>query len=313
MAGIKLPPKFFLNSHHYVIQSLLRTQTQDYFKFLQDRICKNLETVDGTSRFSEDSWSHQNGGGGRSRVLQNGGVFEKAGVNYSAVDSILSGRMAERMNVQPQSIFATGISLVLHPFSPMIPTVHMNLRYLELANGDAWFGGGMDLTPYYLFDDDAKHFHRTVKTVCDKYDPDRYLRFKQWCDEYFTVKHRNETRGIGGIFFDYQRDDLKRFFSFLQDAGDNFLDTYLPIVKRRKTEPWGEREKQWQLVRRGRYVEFNLLYDRGTLFGLETGGRTESILMSLPPAANWIYDHRVEPASREERLINILQHPQSWI
>ena len=213
---------------------------------------------------------------------------------------------------QPQQLFATGISLVLHPSSPMIPAVHMNLRYLELANGDTWFGGGSDLTPYYLFEEDARHFHQTLKNVCDKHDKTSYLRFKQSCDEYFFLKHRSETRGIGGIFFDYQREDHEKIFPFVQDAGNAFLESYLPIVKRRTTELWGKKEKEWQLIRRGRYVEFNLLYDRGTLFGLETNGRTESILMSLPPEVSWQYDHHPQAGSREAALENILRHPISW-
>lgn len=239
-------------------------------------------------------------------------MFEKAGVNFSAVHTDLNEKMASRMNVETQELFATGISLVLHPFSPMIPAVHMNLRYLELANGDAWFGGGIDLTPCYIFEEDARHFHHTLKTACDKHDRTWYPRFKQSCDEYFFLPHRGETRGIGGIFFDYQRDNREKMFSFIQDVGTSFLDAYLPIVKRRRAEPWGEKEKEWQLIRRGRYVEFNLIYDRGTLFGLETNGRTESILISLPPATSWRYNHQSEAGSREAALVHILQHPASW-
>jgi coproporphyrinogen III oxidase len=206
--------------------------------------------------------------------------------------------------------FATGISLVFHPRSPMVPAVHANFRYLE--RGDAqWFGGGTDLTPYYPYDEDAVHFHRTIKLACDRHDRDFYVRFKKWCDEYFTLKHRGEMRGVGGIFFDYLEGNRERNFAFVQDAGNTFLDAYLPTVKRRMNEPYGERERQYQLYRRGRYVEFNLLYDRGTIFGLETRGRTESILMSLPPLVRWVYDFRPEPGSREEKALEFYQ-PREW-
>lgn len=291
----------------------IKQQAQAYFRQLQDEICAALEKVDGKASFVEDRWVHGTGGDGRTRVLQNGGLFEKASVNYSAVTSELNEKLAERMQVQPQDVFATGISLVLHPHSPMVPTVHLNLRYLELANGDAWFGGGTDLTPYYLFDEDARHFHRTLKAICDKYQPTWYTYFKQWCDNYFYIKHRKEARGVGGIFFDYQREDLETIFCFVQELGFAFLQAYLPIVERRQNEPWGERENEWQLIRRGRYVEFNLVYDRGTLFGLETGGRIESILMSLPPEVKWVYDFQVEPHSREEELLKVVQKPREWV
>ena len=253
------------------------------------------------------------GGGGITCILQNGGVFEKAGVNYSAVSTRLTENIASRLNVSPQEIFATGISLVLHPFSPMLPAVHMNLRYLELADGDAWFGGGADLTPYYLFEDDARHFHSTLKTVCDRFDPGFYPRFKISCDEYFFIKHRGEARGVGGIFFDYERENLEAMFTFVQELGKTFLDAYIPIVERRRGEPWGEKEKHWQLIRRGRYVEFNLIYDRGTLFGLETQGRAESILMSLPPEVHWVHHHIPEPGSREAQLLEVLKNPRDWL
>ena len=290
----------------------LKDRTQLLFRRLQDEICKGLEFLDQKQPFRENVWSHAESGGGRTRLLQDGAVFEKAGVNFSAVTTRLSDKLADKLRAQPQPIFATGISLVLHPVNPMIPTVHMNLRYLELANGDAWFGGGADLTPYYLFDEDARHFHRTLRTACDTYDPEWYPRFKKACDEYFFIKHRDETRGVGGIFFDYQRENLERFYEFVQHVGKDFLAAYVPIVEQRKTEPWGQKEREWQSIRRGRYVEFNLLYDRGTLFGLETGGRTESILMSLPPAAKWLYDHVPETGSREAELLDVLRNPRVW-
>lgn len=300
----------------------LKETTQEFFSQLQDILCENIEELDGKERFREDLWAHPEGGGGKTRVIQNGAVFEKGGVNFSSVSCMLTERLAAKMNAKPQHIFATGISLVLHPLSPMIPTVHMNLRYLELESGEAWFGGGTDLTPWYLFDEDAQHFHETLKECCDRFSPEFYPKFKKWCDEYFFIQHRNEARGIGGIFFDYIRENLQQFFPFVQDVGKAFLNAYIPIVERRRNEPWGSSEKEWQLIRRGRYVEFNLVYDRGTHFGLETQGRTESILMSLPPEVKWLYDHKPEPPRsagtrraglREAKLIEVLQHPKDWV
>jgi coproporphyrinogen III oxidase len=293
--------------------SPLRHRSRELLERLQRSITASLEELDGKGSFMQDTWKHEQGGGGITRILEEGHVFEKAGVNTSAVSGTLSDTLAERLNAATREFFATGISLVLHPYSPIVPTVHMNLRYIELSNGDAWFGGGADLTPYYLFDEDAKHFHSTLKSICDDHNREYYPRFKNWCDEYFFLKHRGEARGIGGIFFDYVRDDPDGFFSFVQDLGNGFLKTYLPIVERRKDELFGEREKEWQLIRRGRYVEFNLVYDRGTLFGLETQGRTESILMSLPPTVKWVYDHQPEPGSREEELLKVLQKPREWV
>jgi len=291
----------------------LKERTEQYFMQLQDTICKGIAGVDGKAKFEEENWTRAEGGGGRTRILNNGGVFEKAGVNFSSVSGPMPEKLVKAMNVAPADFFATGISLVLHPFSPMVPTVHANFRYFEMSNDDAWFGGGTDLTPYYLHDEDAVHFHKTLKAVCDKHSPDYYPKFKKWCDEYFFIKHRGESRGIGGLFFDYQRDDLENFFLFVQDCGNAFLDAYLPIVKRRMNEPFGEREKDFQLIRRGRYVEFNLVYDRGTLFGLETQGRTESILMSLPTLAKWEYNYAPEKGSREEKLVEILKKPKEWV
>jgi len=294
------------------IQHRLNDRARLFIEQLQDHICPTLETADGKQRFHEDSWQHNKCGSGKTRVLQSGAVFEKAGVNCSAISSMLTETLAGLMNVSSQQVLATGISVALHPFSPMIPTAHMNLRYLELENGDAWFGGGTDLTSWYFFEEDAAHFHKTLKASCDRHDISFYPRFKQWCDEYFFIKHRRETRGIGGIFFDYLRGDLERLFTFVQQTGDAFMDGYFPIVERRRAEPWSEREKTWQLIRRGRYVEFNLMYDRGTLFGLETGGRTESILMSLPPEVKWVYDDKEEPGSRESILLEVLRNPRQW-
>lgn len=291
----------------------LKTQTAGFFKQLQDSICAALEAVDGKEKFAVDSWKHPHGGGGETRIIQNGAIFEKGGVNFSHVQGTLSEKLAALLNVTPQKFHATGISLVLHPMSPMIPTVHFNLRYLELPEGDSWFGGGMDLTPFYLYEEDSIHFHSTLKLACDSHDPSYYPRFKQWCDKYFYVKHRGEARGVGGVFFDYLKEDREKTFQFIQDVGNSFVRAYLPIVSKRKSEPWNEEEKRWQLLRRGRYVEFNLVYDRGTFFGLETEGRIESILMSLPPVVEWRYNLQPKPGSREAKLVEILRKPKDWL
>ncbi len=292
---------------------LFKRRVEDYFKNLQNVICTALETLDGKAKFSQDVWAHKESGGGKTRILQQGSIFEKAGVNFSAITSNLSPTLAARLGVDAQHIFATGISVILHPVSPMIPIAHMNIRYLELANGDGWFGGGADLTPCYLFDEDAKHFHQTLKYACDKFDPTFYPVFKQWCDEYFFIKHRGEARGIGGVFFDYLREDKEKTLLFVQELGNAFAHAYVPIAQQRKSEQWGQREKQWQFLRRGRYVEFNLVYDRGTLFGLETEGRAESILMSLPPEVHWRYNHQPEDGSREALLMKVLKQPRAWV
>lgn len=290
-----------------------KTRAKAFFEQLQDEICRELERLDGKERFVQDRWDHPEGGGGITRVIQKGAIFEKGGVNTSAVTGGLSELLSHRLTVEPQSFFATGISLVLHPYSPMVPTVHANFRYFELESGDAWFGGGADLTPYYLFEEDARHFHNVWKQACDKHDASYYPKFKQWCDEYFYIKHRGEARGVGGIFFDYLKGDFDELFAFVQTCGRSFLSAYVPIQERRKNEPWGEHEREWQLHRRGRYVEFNLVYDRGTLFGLETQGRTDSILMSLPPLVRWGYNVLPAPNSREAKLLEVLQKPREWV
>lgn len=289
-----------------------RDQVSTFFLSLQDSICSVLEEADGVARFREDLWEHDSGGGGKTRIIQDGDVFEKGGVNTSAVEGTLTETLARRLEVKPQKFFATGISLVLHPRNPMIPTVHANFRYLELEDGDFWFGGGADLTPYYLFEEDCRHFHHVWKELCEAHEPGLYGRLKEFCDEYFFLHHRGEARGIGGIFFDYFRGDFSRLFTFVQTCGASFADSYLPILRRRRRDSWGERERRWQLHRRGRYVEFNLLYDRGTLFGLETRGRVESILMSLPPLVQWTYDFTPEPGSREEELVKVLRESREW-
>jgi coproporphyrinogen III oxidase len=294
----------------------LKQRTQEFFAGLQETICRALEAIDGAARFREDLWQREGGGGGRTRIVENGAVFEKAGVNFSAVEGVLSEEFARKLGPDHgggagREFFATGVSLVLHPRNPYVPTVHANFRYLE-KNDAAWFGGGADLTPYYPFHEDVVHFHRTLKAACDKHDAAYYPKFKQWCDEYFFIKHRNETRGVGGIFFDYQQDDPERVFAFVRDAGEAFLSAYIPIVERRRDLPYGERERDFQLIRRGRYAEFNLVYDRGTVFGLETRGRTESILMSLPPLARWAYDYQPEPNTPEAEAWTYFK-PRNWL
>lgn len=287
-------------------------RVQLYCEKLQGRICNALEEIDGEKKFCRDEWSRPEGGGGLSRVMEDGRVFEKAGVNTSSVYGTMPERVAEKMGIPVSDFFATGISLVVHPQNPMVPTVHANYRYFENGQGDSWFGGGSDLTPYYLVEEDIVHFHTTLKSACDVNDRGFYSKFKTWCDEYFYVKHRGETRGVGGIFFDYLRGDSEKYFSLIQSLGDGFLETYTPIVKKRMVEPYGEKERGWQLLRRGRYAEFNLVYDRGTTFGLETNGRVESILMSLPPLVRWQYDVQPEPGSREASLVEVLKHPKEW-
>ncbi len=290
----------------------LRTRAAAYFRSLQDTICSALEALDGAGRFREDAWQREGGGGGRSRVLAEGAVFEKAGVNFSEVFGQMALEFAKQVPGEGLDFTAAGISLVLHPRNPFVPTVHANFRFLTKGEKQ-WFGGGADLTPYYPFRDDVIHFHRSWRDVCRRHAGTvDYARFKKWCDDYFYLPHRSEPRGVGGIFFDYLEGDLVRLFAFVRDCGDTFLEAYLPITRRRKDLPYGERERAFQEFRRGRYVEFNLLYDRGTLFGLKTGGRTESILMSLPPVVRWYYDYRPEPGSREAELYETYLKPHDW-
>jgi len=293
-----------------------------YIKNLQDTITSKLEVIDGKAKFKEDPWEREEGGGGRSRIIENGGVFEKGGVNISEVHGKLPESMQEYFGVKDADFFACGLSLVLHPHNPMVPTVHANWRYFEMydANGkivDQWFGGGQDLTPYYLFEEDAKHFHQTCKRACDKHNTDFYPKFKARCDDYFYNAHRNEGRGIGGLFFDYckvsQTMTMQDWFNFVTEVGDSFLEAYVPIVEKRKKLPFTETQKTWQEIRRGRYVEFNLVHDKGTLFGLKTNGRIESILMSLPPKVQWVYDHHPEVGSEEEKLLEVLKNPKQWV
>ncbi|HUR10492.1 MAG TPA: oxygen-dependent coproporphyrinogen oxidase [Flavitalea sp.] len=289
---------------------------------LQVFICTALEEVDGQASFGEDAWERKEGGGGITRVLENGIVFEKAGVNTSSVHGELPTLMQQTLNVTGKRFFACGLSIVIHPVNPFVPTVHANWRYFELYDLDdqridAWFGGGSDLTPYYIFEEDGKHFHETWKMALDEFGIEYYPLYKKQCDDYFVNRHRNnEARGIGGIFYDYVRpadeNQEEKLLRFQFANGNAFLPSYLPIVKKRMQHPYTENEQLWQEIRRGRYAEFNLVHDRGTLFGLKTNGRTESILMSLPPRARWVYDHQPVPGSREEELLKYLQ-PRDWV
>ena len=300
----------------------MKDQFYQYIEKLQDQITSQLETLDGVARFEEDLWTRTEGGGGKTRVIQNGAVFEKGGVNISKVFGELPEALRKQFGVKEGNFFACGLSLVLHPINPFVPTVHANWRYFEMYNDAGelvtqWFGGGQDLTPYYLFEEDAQHFHKVCKTACDKHAAAFYPKFKQTCDEYFWNAHRNEARGIGGLFFDYLKETeeitIQDRFNFVTEVGNSFLESYVPIAQKRKEIPFTRAHKDWQEIRRGRYVEFNLVHDRGTLFGLKTNGRIESILMSLPPIVQWKYDHHPEEHSEEERLLKILQSPREWI
>jgi coproporphyrinogen III oxidase len=290
-----------------------------YLLGLQDRICAAVEAEDGGASFAEDSWERPGGGGGRSRVLADGGVFEQAGVGFSHVfgPGLPPSATAQRPDLAGRSFEAVGVSLVFHPHNPYVPTTHMNVRFFlaEKEGHDPvwWFGGGFDLTPYYGFEEDAVHFHRTARAACEPFGPEVYPRYKKWCDEYVFLRHRGEPRGIGGLFFDdLHEEGFERCFEFLRSVGDHLLPAYLPILRRRRDIPWGERERDFQLYRRGRYVEFNLVWDRGTLFGLQSGGRTESILMSLPPLVRWRYGWNPEPGTPEARLYEEFLRPRDW-
>lgn len=301
----------------------IKDQFTEHIQSLQNKICKGLEEVDGKATFRSDKWERPGGGGGDTRVITGGYVFEKGGVNISVVHGDLSLQAAQQLNVQGTSFFACGLSLVIHPFNPFVPTVHANWRYFELYDEcgttvDAWFGGGTDLTPYYLMEEDAIHFHSTQKKCCDEFDKTLHTKFKKQCDDYFSNHHRGgERRGVGGIFFDHCRadnqHDLLFWLNFTKAIGLQFLDGYLPIVSKRKDISFSDQHKYWQEIRRGRYVEFNLLHDRGTLFGIKTNGRTESILMSLPPTVRFDYDYHAIAGSEEEKLEKILNEPINWV
>ncbi|MDB9529380.1 oxygen-dependent coproporphyrinogen oxidase [Oscillatoria sp. CS-180] len=318
-----------------------RDRVSQFMKGIQDEICQGLEVLDGEATFQQDQWERPEGGGGRSRVVKQGRVFEQGGVNFSEVwgKQLPPSILVQRPEAAGHGFYATGTSMVLHPHNPYIPTVHLNYRYFE-AGPVWWFGGGIDLTPYYPQVDDVQHFHRTLKEACDRHHSEYYPTFKRWCDEYFYLKHRDETRGVGGIFFDYQdgRGELYRgpsedglaaqhsqqvgelpqrswedLFGFVEDCGKAFLPAYVPIAEKHQDKEYGDRERDFQLYRRGRYVEFNLVYDRGTIFGLQTNGRTESILMSLPPLVRWEYSYQPEADTPERRLYDVFLKPQDWL
>lgn len=286
----------------------------EHFKSLQDDICAQLEAADGVGKFQEDLWKRPGGGGGRSRVIL-GQHIEKGGVNFSAVHGVLPDKIKAALKVDKGEFFATGVSIVLHPKHPLVPIIHMNVRYFELEGETWWFGGGIDLTPHYVNEGDARFFHQTLKTTCDNHHADYYPKFKKWADDYFYIKHRKETRGVGGIFFD--RLDGNNFtkaerFDFVKEVGNTFCKVYLPILNKNKELPFEEKHKKWQYVRRGRYVEFNLVWDKGTKFGLDTDGRTESILMSMPPQAQWFYNLQPEAGSEEAATLALLKKGISW-
>ncbi|MBT5219734.1 MAG: oxygen-dependent coproporphyrinogen oxidase [Woeseia sp.] len=292
----------------------------DYLRTLQMRICSSLEDTDGVGKFERDHWDRADGGGGESRVLTNGKIFEQAGVSFSHVfgDQMPPSATQSRPELAGKRFQAMGVSLVLHPHNPYVPTTHANFRFFTTEGDDAdaiwWFGGGFDLTPYYPFLDDVIHWHRSAKAACDSFGEDYYPSFKQWCDKYFYLPHRNETRGVGGLFFDdLNKPDFDSSFALTRAIGDQFLPAYLPIVKARHEHKFGERQREFQLYRRGRYVEFNLIHDRGTLFGLQSGGRTESILMSLPPRVRWAYNWQPIPESPEADLYDNYLAPREWL
>jgi coproporphyrinogen III oxidase len=298
-----------------------KTQISTWFQGLQSRICKALEEADGKSTFQIDTWEREGGGGGTSRVIENGNLIEKGGVNFSAVFGESPAQMLKLMQLEPADFFATGVSIVLHPKNPLVPIIHMNVRYFEMSNGIYWFGGGIDLTPHYVFNEDAIFFHQSLKTACDKHHVSYYPEFKKKADDYFYIPHREETRGIGGIFFDHLKDVNTKTetitkqdrWDFVREIGEAFAPIYTKIANKNKKFSFTKEQIEWQRIRRGRYVEFNLVYDRGTKFGLETNGRTESILMSLPPEANWQYAHEPKAGSEEERTVELLKKGIDWV
>jgi coproporphyrinogen III oxidase len=284
---------------------------------LQDHICERLEKLDGKGKFIEDAWQRDGGGGGRSRVIQ-GTLIEKGGVNFSAVHGEMSEKTAKTLHMAAGSFYATGVSIVLHPKNPNMPIIHKNIRYFENEGGQWWFGGGIDLTPHYVVKEDAQFFHQSLKAVCDRAHPDFYQKHKTWADDYFYIRHRKETRGIGGIFFDRQNSEntplsKEELLAYIQNVGMAFCPIYEELAQRNRAEPFTKQQQKWQALRRGRYVEFNLVWDAGTKFGLETDGRTESILMSLPPMAQWVYDFRPKKDSREAETLGFLKKEMDWI
>lgn len=302
------------------MSSVDKEAVKAYLMALQDKICADLSQADGGTEFKQDQWVREEGGGGRSRVIENGNIFEKGGVNFSHVSgaAMPASATAHRPELAGRSFEAMGVSLVIHPRNPYVPTSHANVRFFiaekEGAEPVWWFGGGYDLTPYYGDEEDCRQWHQTAKDACDPFGEDVYPRYKKWCDDYFYLKHRDEARGVGGLFFDDLNEwGFEKSFAFMQAVGDSYSKAYVPIVERRKDQPYGEREREFQLYRRGRYVEFNLVWDRGTLFGLQTGGRTESILMSMPPLVRWEYDYQPEPGSAEAELTEKFLPHRDWL
>ena len=297
--------------------SLKKEEIADWFRQLQLHICSELEAEDGKAKFVEDTWERPGGGGGHTRVIQHGNVFEKGGVNFSAVHGELSDKIIEALGLNDHQFFATGVSIVIHPINPFVPIIHMNVRYFELGDGTYWFGGGIDLTPHYIQEDDARFFHSALKSTCDKFDSTYYPEYKKWADDYFYIKHRKETRGIGGIFFDRLKEDSdhtkEHRWEFVKAVGETFAPTYRHLVSKNKSSEYGSDNLQWRNLRRGRYVEFNLVYDKGTKFGLETDGRIESILMSLPEKASWFYNFQPQESSPEMATLDLLRKDINWV
>jgi coproporphyrinogen III oxidase len=289
---------------------------EEWFKNLQGKITEALETIDGKSKFQEDIWKREEGGGGGSRIIENGNVLEKGGVMFSAVYGKTPVKILEALKLPEADFYATGISIVIHPVNPWVPIIHMNLRYFEMSNGVNWFGGGIDLTPHYIIKEDATFFHNKLKEACKKHGENFYNDYKKWADDYFFIAHRNETRGIGGIFFDRLSPNTEKsatvIFNFVKEIGNTFLPVYSHLLNKNKDIPFSESEKQWQKIRRGRYVEFNLVYDKGTKFGLDTNGRTESILVSMPPEAIWKYNFHPKEGSKEKETLDLLRKNINW-
>lgn len=290
---------------------------KEAYESIQSHICKQIEAVDGKGRFESDIWKRDGGGGGHTRILRHGNVLEKAGVNFSAVEGKLDPVLKKNLKVDADNFFATGVSIVMHPNNPHVPIIHMNIRYFEMDNGQYWFGGGIDLTPHYVVRAQASFFHNALKSVCDKHDPAYYPKFKNWADDYFFIPHRDETRGIGGIFYDHLKADethsKQDLFDFSKDVGMLFPEVYGKLINENRDKTFTEAEKEWQYIRRGRYVEFNLVYDRGTKFGLQSNGRTESILMSLPEEVKWFYNHQPETGSPEAETLSLLKKGVEWV
>lgn len=297
--------------------SLTKEEIADWFRGLQLHICAELEVEDGKAKFVEDNWERPGGGGGHTRVIQHGNVFEKGGVNFSAVHGELSDKIIEALGLNDNKFFATGVSIVIHPINPFVPIIHMNVRYFELGDGTYWFGGGIDLTPHYIQKEDASYFHSQLKATCSRFDSQYYPEYKKWADDYFYIKHRRETRGVGGIFFDRLKEDSnhtkEQRWEFVKAVGETFAPTYRHLVAKNKATEYSQDNLQWRNLRRGRYVEFNLVYDKGTKFGLETDGRIESILMSLPENASWYYNFRPQESSQEASTLSLLKKDIDWV